>query len=301
MTQLTEPTFAPSIAMQEPAPTPTETTIIRPKRGWIGIDWPEMVRFRELLFFLVWRDVKVKYKQAVLGFAWAIFIPILSMVVYSVAGGLFGLNRRVDSLGDPKLYPLYIFAGLIPWLFIQRALSDGGNSLLSQQALMTKVYLPRLFLPMASIGSALIDMFIMFMMLIALGGYFHLSAGWSPSWQIVFLPPLFVLTLIAALGLAFTFSAAIVLYRDLRFLIPFITQFGLWFSAVVFPPSVLGQYKNWIALNPISGIISGYRSAILGLPWEWPLLLSSVVFCPIFMIFGLFYFKRVERRFADIA
>jgi lipopolysaccharide transport system permease protein len=294
--------------MTNDAPQPAYTdrdrgaVVIEPHRGWIGVNWSEMLRYRELLYFLVWRDIKVKYKQAYLGFTWAIFVPMLSVIIYSALGGAIGLRKfiDVDAMQLPP-YPLYMYCGLIPWLFLQRALNEGGNSLVSQQPLMTKVYLPRLYLPTSSIGGALIDMAIMAGLLVVLATFYYFKVGFVPSWQIVFVIPLFLLTLISALGIAYTFSAAIVLYRDLRFLLPFFAQFGLWLSAVVFPPGVLAEYKDYFALNPVAGIISGYRSAILGLPWEWPMLISSIIVNPILLVFGLFYFKRVERRFADIA
>ena len=273
-------------------------TVIEPHKGWIGVDWAELFAYRELLYFLVWRDVKVKYKQAILGAAWAVFVPLLSMTIYTVVGRAAKLSSAVP--GDPP-YALYIYAGLLPWLFLQRSITDGGMSLVSQQNLMSKIYMPRLYLPAAACGSAMVDMLISFGILSAVGLFFYATAGWVPSWQIVFLPPLLLLTWVAALGLALTMSAATVLYRDLRFLIPFISQFGLWLSAVVYPPEVFGKHEVWLALNPLAGIISGYRSALLGQPWKPLMLTSSVVMCSALLGFGLFYFKRVERRFADIA
>ena len=275
-------------------------TIIRPARGWIGIDWAELVRYRELLSFLVWRDVKVKYKQAVLGVAWAIIVPIISLCVYGGVAAAFDFG---DVLRDPKPPVfLWMFAGLVPWLFLQRAISDGGMALLNNQQLMTKVYLPRLFLPMAALGNALVDTLIHVSLLSIIGTYFYMRGQWAPTWEIVYLIPLFALLCIAAMGLSFTLSAATVLYRDLRFLIPFFVQFGLWLSAVPYPLAKFeGRIYYAYALNPLTGIVSGFRSAITGQPWDLVHLASSVVLCSFLLVFGLFYFKRVERLFADIA
>ena len=289
---------APDLDPVEPVGEPVQEVVIEPHKGWIGVDWGELLRYRELLYFLVWRDVKVKYKQAILGAAWAVFLPIISMVIYTAAGNAVGLGKFVRSDAP---YALYVYAGLLPWQFLAKSLGDGGMSLVNQQNLMAKVYMPRLYLPAASCGAALVDLLISFGIIGFVGLYFYLTAGWVPSWQVVFLPALLLLTWVAALGLALTVSAMTVLYRDLRFIIPFITQFGLWLSGVVIPTDSFGRHEVWFALNPFAGIIAGYRSAILGEPWKPLFLVTSVVMCSLLLAFGVFYFKRVERRFADIA
>lgn len=268
--------------------------VIQPRRGFIGVDWAELLRFRELLYFLVWRDVKVKYKQAVLGVAWAIFVPVLSMVIYTVVGHFAGFAQRV---GDGVPYAVYIYSGILPWVFLQSSISNGGMSLVNQQALMSKIYLPRLFIPSATIGGSLVDMALSILVFCCILAFY----GYVPSWQIVFLPLLIALQVIAGLGLALLLSAATVMYRDLRFLLPFISQVGIWLTAVVFPQEILERYANWLALNPLAGIVSGWRSAVLGLEWRWLQLASSAIICPLILLIGLYYFKRVERRFADIA
>jgi lipopolysaccharide transport system permease protein len=287
-----------------PAAAPTvqgNEIVIQPARGWIGVDWAELVRYRELLSFLVWRDVKVKYKQAVLGLAWSVLLPIISLCVYGGVALASGFSAKLAGDPAPPLM-IWMFAGLVPWLFLQRAISDGGMSLVSNQALMTKIYLPRLYLPLSACGNALVDMTINVGLLGLIGLACFVQYGWAPGWQIVFVVPLVALLFVAALGLAFTLSAATVLYRDLRFIIPFIVQFGLWLSAVPFPLNLFGERtKMLFALNPLTGIISGFRSAITGQPWEWLHLGTSVVLSVALLTFGLFYFKRVERLFADIA
>jgi lipopolysaccharide transport system permease protein len=279
----------------------SDEIFIRPRRGWIGIDWSELVRYRELLSYLIWRDVKVKYKQALLGVAWSVILPLMSLAIY---GGVAKYASFGDKLaGNPKPPILiWMFAGLVPWMFLQRAINDGGMSLLTNTQLMTKIYMPRLYLPLAALGNAMVDMAINVVLISLLGLYFLITTGWSPSWQIVFVLPLMVLLWIAAMGLSFFLSAATVLYRDLRFLIPFFVQFGLWLSAVVYPLALFPKNVQYLfAINPLTGIISGFRSAVTGQPWEWLHLGTSIVLCCGLLVFGIFYFKRVERLFADIA
>ena len=271
--------------------------VIQPSRGWVGLNLPELVRNRELLFFLVWRDVKAKYKQATLGFMWALLVPVMSMLIYSVFGMLANLD---DKLQIKVPYALYVFAGLIPWLFIQRALSDGGMSLVTQQSLLSKVYMPRLFLPTAACGNALVDMLIALFVMVVLASYYMATAGFVPTYKLAFLPLAILLAIIAGVGIACLSSAAIVTYRDLKFIVPFFGQFGLWLSAVIYPPETLGEYRWLLAFNPLAGVISAFRSCIVGMPWDWPLLISSIVMCPLLLVVGVFYFKRVERNFADI-
>lgn len=297
-----------SASVSTPAPTPAATnageptyveTVIKPKKGWIGIDWGELISRRELLYFLVWRDVKVKYKQAIFGSAWAIVVPLASVIIYSVIGHFAGFAKSRGMDGIP--YSVYIYAGLLPWLFLQTAINGGGMSLVNNQALLSKIYMPRLFIPTAMIGSALVDMFMSSLVFCGMMLYFYFTQGFVPSWQIVFVPPLILLLIIAATGTAYLLSALTVMFRDLRFIIPFITQLGIWLTAVVYPQSIFGHHKNWLAINPFAGIIQGFRAAILGQPWEWLQLGSSIGLSLALFVFGLFYFKRVERRFADIA
>lgn len=296
----TPTTLAAPPATPDPA-EPLAEIHIRPRRGWIGVDWAELVRYRELLSYLVWRDVKVKYKQAMLGVAWGVILPLISLAIY---GGFAKAASFQDVLaGNPKPpILLWMFAGLVPWMFLQRAINDGGMSLVANQPLMTKIYLPRLYLPLSALGNAMVDMLINIGLLAGLGIYFFITVGWTPSWQIVFVIPLMVLLVVAAMGLSFALSAATILYRDLRFLIPFFSQFGLWLSAVVYPLALFSpKVQLLLALNPLTGIISGFRSAILGEPWQYVHLGSSIVLCAALLVFGIFYFKRVERLFADIA
>ncbi len=298
---VSNPPVSAAVSPVEPA---FQETVIRPKKGWIGIDFREIVSRRELLFFLVWRDVKVKYKQAIFGAAWAIVVPLVSVVIYSLVGHFAGFAKNTVRAGEAAQtipYPVYIYAGLLPWLFLQQAINGGGLSLVNNQALLTKIYLPRLFIPTAMIGSALVDMFMSTLVFSGMLALYYFNTGFTPSWQVVFVPFLVVLLIVAAMGTSYLLSALTVMFRDLRFIIPFITQLGIWLTAVAFPQTIFGEHRVWLALNPFAGIIQGFRSAILGVPWEPLQLASSIVFCSLLFVFGLFYFKRVERRFADIA
>jgi lipopolysaccharide transport system permease protein len=284
-----------------PASVELSELVIRPRRGWIAIDWAELWSHRELLYFLVWRDVKVRYKQAVLGVAWAVLAPVLSVLVFTLIFGARGMN--INQTLPPGLQDktsLFIFAGLIPWLFISQAIGTGGLSLVNQQNLLSKIYMPRLFIPASTIGSGLVDMAISYLVFFS----WMIFSGYSPSPLIVLLPFLILLTMLLSLGMAFALSAMTVTYRDLRFLIPFITQIGMWMSAVVFPyKSVFkGKWEWLLLLNPFFGIVDSFRSAIFtGWGWKPWHLLSSVIWTVFILVFGLFYFRKTERRFADIA
>jgi lipopolysaccharide transport system permease protein len=266
--------------------------IIRPVRGWIGVDWPEIFRFRELLFFLVWRDLKVRYKQTVLGVAWAILQPVFNTAVFVLLDRL----ANISSDGYPR--SVFLYTAQLPWTFFYAGVSLAGVSLVNQSHLLTKVYFPRLFVPTASICAGIVDMAMSFVMFAVLLVCFR----YMPSWQIVFLPPLFLLTLLATLGLGYLLSALVVSYRDFRYVIPFMLQGLMFLSPVMYSGNLVPVRYQWVlALNPMSGIINGYRSAILGAPWNFVTLgVSSAVSVALFLV-GLFYFRRVERRFADIA
>lgn len=268
-------------------------TVIEPRRGWISIDWKELWEYRELLYFLTWRDVKVRYKQTVLGVAWAVLQPVFSMVIFTV---IFGTFAKIPSDGLP--YAVFCYAGLLPWMFFANSVTQGGQSLVNQRHLLTKIYLPRLFVPTASIGAGLVDFAISF----GVYAVILLIYGIVPSWQIIFLPLLVLLTVLAAMGFAYTLAALTVAYRDFRYVVPFMIQAMMYLSPVVYPVSIVPQQYHWLlALNPMAGIIDGYRSAILGRPWNFTTLGISVLVTLLLLMFGLFYFRKTERRFADIA
>jgi lipopolysaccharide transport system permease protein len=276
-------------------------TVIEPSRGWIGVNWGEMLRSRELLYFLIWRDIKVRYKQAMLGAGWAIIQPVLSMIIFTVVFGV-GLSLKRD-LPAHVPYTIFVYCGLLPWQLFATALSTGGMSLLAQQNIITKIYFPRLYVPTAVVGGALLDMAISFVIVAILFAWY----GIVPPLSIVFLPLLIALTVMLSLGVAFLLSALTVTYRDFRFLVPFLTQVWMWLSFIAFPvPEQFLTHPKWrwvLTINPMYGIIAGYRRVLLGMEkgWSPTFLISSILITTGLFVIGLFYFRRTERRFADIA
>ncbi len=299
----------PSSRLIPPAgPAPLQEMVIQPKQGWIAIDWAEMFRYRELLYFLVWRDVKVRYKQTVLGFAWAILQPLMTAVISVL---IFGYVANFQKyLPDGVSYMLFALTGQIAWQFFQTGVSSGGMSLVNQQHLLTKIYFPRLFLPSGVVGGALVDLVISIGVLAAfMVGYHFTHYHFTPPPQILLAVFVLIPLCLVALGMAYLLSAVTVTFRDFRFIIPFMTQLWATVSFVSIPRELLTHNPNgklarfeWVlALNPMYGILEGFRHTLLGMDWNpWHLVLAtavSVVLC----VFGMFYFRRTERRFADIA
>ena len=294
MKLIDESTVAPSSATApEPSSGEFAELVIRARPGWIAVDWAELVRARELLFFLVWRDVKVRYKQTVLGAAWAVIQPLATMLIMTVIFGRFAGIKTGDLP-----YPVFVFAGLIPWTFFANGVSNAGQSLVSQQALLTKVYFPRIFVPTATAGAFLVDMLITLGIYGAILAYYHIV----PSWQVIFLPALLVLTVLATLGLSYTLASLTVLYRDFRYVIPFMISTLQYASPVIYPLSIIPRgYRSVMALNPMCGVVAAYRSCILGEPWDFPSLAISTASSLFLLAFGLYFFRRTERLFADLA
>lgn len=268
-------------------------TVIKPKKGWQAVDFRELMRYHELLYFFVWRDIKVRYKQTVLGALWAILQPVLCMVIFSI---IFGKFAKIPSNGVP--YPLFVYAGLLPWTFFANSVSRSGISLVNQANMLSKIYFPRLFLPTATIGACLIDFFLSFTVYIGIMvWYMHL-----PGITVMLLPVLVLLTIVTSLGMGYLLSSLTVTYRDFKFVIPFMIQAWMYASPVVYSVTLLPERYRWLmALNPMSGIIEAFRSILLKQQIDWRSLgLSSLVAVTIF-VFGLLNFCRTERRFADIA
>jgi lipopolysaccharide transport system permease protein len=270
-----------------------EETWIRPRSGWVGINWREMWVQRELLAFLVWRDITVRYKQTVLGPAWAVVQPLMMTFIFTL---IFG--RFVQISTDPFPYPVFAFAGLIPWTLFSQGFSASAMSLINQQQLMTKVYFPRLFVPVASACVFAVDL------LISLGLYAVILAyyGIMPSWQVVYLPALILLTLVATLGPGLIMAALTVFYRDFKHLVPFLVQICMYVVPVIYPAEMIGRrWQLVLSVNPMFGIIKAYRSAILGVPWDLGSLAISTASAVGLFVLSLKYFRKTEREFADFA
>ncbi len=266
--------------------------VIEPTPGWVGVDFKELWAYRELLLFFCWRDVAVRYKQTVLGIAWAIVQPLMMMVVFSV---VFGRLARLPSEGIP--YPLFCFAALLPWQYFQTGTTNAANSMVINAGLITKVYFPRLILPLASVTTPLVDFSIAFIILILL----MICFGFAPTWNIVWLPVFMLLLVTTAAGVAFWLSALNVRYRDVRYLVPYLLQVWLYLSPVVYPSSLVpDRFRLIYSLNPVSGAIDGFRWALLGKGSQpdhtivWSFAVAVALF-----VGGLFWFKRMENTFAD--
>lgn len=267
-------------------------TVIRPNQQ--GLALGEAYARRELLYFLVWRDIKLRYKQTVVGIAWAVLVPVMQLVIFSV---IFGQLAGIKPDGDYP-YPVFVLAGLVPWTFFAHSVTQGGHSLADQQQLLTKVYFPRLFMPTAAVAGCFLDSLVAFGVLMLVLAWY----GYAPSAQIVYLPALAGLAILAALGVAFLLSALTVAYRDFRYLIPVGVQVLMFLSPVIYPVTLVPERYQWLlGLNPMAGIIDGVRSAILGKPWNMPMLLMSTASTLALLLAGTMYFRKTERRFADIA
>ena len=241
---------------------------------------------------MAWRDVKIRYKQTVLGVLWALLQPLMLMIIFSV---LFGRIAGLPSDGIP--YPVFAYAGVLAWTFFAAALASSGNSLVSSANLITKVYFPRLIIPGAAVGAAVVDLFFSFVLLVPLMAYYKIV----PHWQMLLLVPLVVLLMLLALGVGMWMSALNVKYRDVRFALPFITQIWFFLTPVIYPISSLPKkVKLVIMINPMSGLVEGMRSALFGLPVKWTALGVSTVLTLGVLIFGALWFRRMEREFADV-
>jgi len=270
-----------------------EVIILRPSRGWSSINLRDLWLYRELIYFLTWRDIKVRYKQTLLGAAWAILQPVLSMVVFSVFfGGLLGV-----SSGEVP-YPVFSYAALLPWGLFSKALSDAGRSLVINRNMITKVYFPRLVIPISSILSGVVDFVIAFSVLLALMWYYHIV----PTAAVWALPLFLLLTLVTALGVGLWLSALNVIYRDVGYILPFLTQFWFYLTPIVYSAKeVPERWRVLYALNPMVGVVEGFRWALFGSTNQpGPVVAVSALIALLLLISGLIYFRRMERSFADM-
>jgi lipopolysaccharide transport system permease protein len=270
-----------------------EAVLIEPPRRCEALDWRELWRYRELLYFLAWRDIKVRYKQTVIGAAWAILQPFLTMVVFSI---IFGGLLSVPSDGVP--YPLFSYAALLPWNFFAGALTRSGNSLIADANLISKVYFPRVILPLSGVLSLILDFAIAFVILLVM----MLFYGIVPGIAAVTLPLFLLLAFLTALACGLWLSAVNIKYRDVAYVIPFLTQFWLFITPVAYSSTIIPErWRVVYGLNPMAGVVEGFRWALLGqqsLSWDF-VLLSTIVVLGL-LISGLFYFRRTEHEFADV-
>jgi lipopolysaccharide transport system permease protein len=258
----------------------------------VGLELAELWAYRELLYFLTWRDVKVRYKQTLLGAAWAIMQPFFTMIIFSL---FFGKLAGIPSDGIP--YPLFAYAGLLPWTFFSNAVTNSGNSLVANSQIITKVFFPRILIPAAAVTAGLLDFGIAFLILALLMVYY----GVAPAGTILILPLLILLTALLALGVGMFLSALNVKYRDIRFALPFLIQLWMFASPVIYPTSLVpGKWRWLLSLNPLTGIIEGYRAVLFNRQIDGVYLWISCVITLALLAGGAFFFRRMEKSFADI-
>jgi lipopolysaccharide transport system permease protein len=270
-----------------------EVTMIKPSRGWVALNLKDLWKYRELVYFLIWRDIKVRYKQAALGVAWAIIQPILTMVIFSVIFGKFGKLPTDNSIP----YPLFTFAALLPWQLFANALQRSGTSLVGSAHLITKIYFPRLVIPISAVVGGIVDFGISFIILIGMMIYYKVY----PTWNILWIIPFTILTLITALAVGLWLSAMNVRYRDVQQMIPFLIQAWMFASPVAYSAKMITD-RAWqliYGLNPLAGIIQGFRWSLLGGTPPGELMWISATVMVTLLISGLYYFRRMEKTFAD--
>jgi lipopolysaccharide transport system permease protein len=276
-----------------PVPDGVPVTRIRPSRGWISLNLRDLWAYRELLYFLAWRDVKVRYKQTVLGAAWAILQPFFTMVVFSL---FFGRLAGVPSDGIP--YPIFSYAALVPWQFFASGLTASSNSLVGSANLLKKVYFPRLVVPIAAVLPGAVDFVLAFVVLLGM----MLLYGIVPTVRVVLLPALLLLALVTSLGVGLWFSAMNVQFRDVRYAVPFLVNAWMFATPIAYPSSLLDEpWRTLYGLNPMVGVVEGFRWALLGTDTApGPIIAVSAVVAVALLISGAFYFRRMEKTFADV-
>ena len=277
-----------------PVSQPERRTLrLEAPRSWQMLNLAELREYRELLFFFVWRDVKVRYKQTVLGALWAVIQPLLTTFFFALLFGRFGgMSKQVSGP-----YALHVFVGMMPWTFFSNAVTLAANSMVGSSHLITKVYFPRILVPASSIVSSLVDFAISFLVLaIMMAAY-----GVAPTWRIVTMPLFVAGTIVAATGAGVLFAALIVTYRDVRYVLTFVMQLWLFASPVLYTLDIIpAQYRWWYALNPIAGMISGFHTSLLGGPFPLDVIAISTITTAVLAFAGVRYFLQVERRFADV-
>lgn len=272
-----------------------DVTVFEPVRGWRSLELRELWRFRELVYFLTWRDVKVRYKQTLLGAAWAVLQPAMMMIVFTI---FFGRMAKVSS-GDLP-YPLFVYAGLLPWSFFSTAVAGAGNSVVNSERLITKIYFPRLAIPLATVWAAIVDFCIAMLLLLAMMAWYRVT----PSWQLLLVPLICAAIALVAMGVGAFLAALNVAYRDFRYVIPFLVQLWLFATPSVYMSTGGGQGSPLVraafALNPMTGLVSAFRAAVLNAPFPWASFFIEAGVAVVILFVGCMYFKKVEDGFADV-
>jgi lipopolysaccharide transport system permease protein len=268
------------------------TIVVKHSAGWLGVKPKELFHYRELLYFLTWRDIKIRYKQTVLGAAWSILQPLMTMVIFTI---FFGKIAGISSDGAP--YPIFSYAGLLPWMYCANAVSLSSNSLVASGNMIQKVYFPRMLVPISGALAGLVDYLIALSILVGMMLYYRIA----PGPQILLLPLLMVLAFLASTGVGLWLSAMNVRFRDVKYTVPFLIQLWLFLTPVIYPSSLLPAGYRWVlAFNPMTAVVEGHRAVILGTGFEWRSLLISLAVTLAVLSSGAMYFKRMERSFADV-
>lgn len=271
-----------------------ETVIIQPVKGWVNLNLRDLWIYRELVYFLTWRDLKVRYKQSVLGVLWAIINPLVTTVIFAV---IFGNLAKLPSDGVP--YPIFSYAATLPWSFFAAALTVSARSMLTSGQMVSKIYFPRIIVPLSSVFANLVDFLVGFVIMIGFLFFYHIT----PTWNMLWLPAFLLLAMVTALGVGLWFSALLVMYRDINYVLPFLTTVWMYISPVVYASSTIPEkWRILYSLNPMVGVIEGFRWALLGTQQSIsPLMIAiSAGIALILFITGLFFFRRMERVFADM-
>ena len=266
--------------------------VVEPRKRRELVNLKDLWAYRELLYFLIWRDVKIRYKQTFLGAIWAIIQPLLTMLIFFL---IFSKVAKIDTHGIP--YPVFAFAALLPWTFFANAITLSGNSVVNSAHLITKVYFPRVIVPIAAVCAGLVDLAVAFPMLLALMLYYHIGL----TLNLLLLLPLVILTTLLAIAVGLWLSSLNVKYRDVKFAIPFLVQIWMYSSPIAYPSSVVpAKWRLLYSLNPFVGIVDGYRSALFGRPFDWTTMTISLLITLLLLIIALLQFRKMESSFADI-
>jgi len=280
------------VISQRPELPEKPLVVIEPSKNLVALNLRDLWHYRDLFYILTMRDIKVRYKQTFLGVAWAIIQPLFTMIIFSL---LFG--RLANMPSDGVAYPLFAFAGLLPWTFFSNAVTNSGNSLVGSSNLITKVYFPRMVIPFAAVAAGLLDLIVAFGLMILLMIYY----GTGFSINMLMLPVLTVVLTLLAVGVGMFLSALNVKYRDIRYALPFLIQLGMFATPIIYPLSVIPEKWRWLMmLNPLSGLIEGFRAACFGKPFDWASLGVSLVVTFVILFFAAYVFRKMERSFADV-
>jgi len=265
---------------------------IRPRKGWQAVDFKEVYLYWELLAFLIWRDIKIRYRQTVLGGLWALLQPFIAMLIFS-----FIFNRLAHVQSDGPPYKLFAYAGLAPWTFFSTSVTQSSNSLIANQQLVSKVYFPRIFIPLGAVGALLLDLALALLLFAVMMLYYR----WPLTPAVLWLPLFLLGTVLAAAGTGLILSALNVSFRDVKYAVPFLVQMGLFVTPVIYPARYVPErWQLLMGLNPMAGMVIGFRHALLGSPASWGVILVSLASSVVLFVSGLFVFRRMESRFADI-